>query len=434
MGVQGNPGKVMHFGDPTNLNATLANSAVPGQNTRMRFPLTKDQRPGDRRPQRKRLRPQANRYWRSLEALLRGAGITLNGPQQYDPQVHNERFCERALREGGLGLGESYVAEWWDCDQLDELACRVLTHNLLAETRNGWRARLSALQHRLFNLQTRHRAPLVARFHYDMDSSFFEQMLGPTMAYSCGYWRHAASLDQAQRDKHDLICRKLQIDQHDRVLDIGCGWGAFAKHAAETYGCRVIGITISQSQYDYAREFCAGLPVDIYLYDYRDEPLQSLGRFDKIASVGMFEHVGRKNHRSFMSTAHELLTNDGLFLLHAIGACDSTAGSGSWVERYIFPNSELPHLSDVVQAIKGLFVMEDWHNFGADYDRTLMSWHTNIERHKAAREFLNSRQMYRRWRYYLLTCAGTFRARSRTQLWQVVLSKRGVRDGYVSVR
>jgi cyclopropane-fatty-acyl-phospholipid synthase len=380
------------------------------------------------RPRSKDTRPK-----QAVEAFLRQAGVVVNGPNPWDIQVHDDRFYDWAFRGGDLGVGESYAAGWWDCERLDELAFRVLSQDLLANARVGWRTVVATLRRKLFNLQTRRRAAQVAEAHYDLSNDFFEQMLGPTMAYSCGYWRNATNLDQAQEDKHDLICRKLQITSHDRVLDIGCGWGAFARYAARKYGCHVTGITISERQRDYARQFCAGLPVDVLLHDYRDESLRAPGPFDKIVSVGMFEHVGRKNYRRFMTVAHDLLKDDGLFLLHAIGAT-KFSGIGTWVERYIFPNSELPYLSDIVRAIEGLFVMEDWQNFGAYYDKTLLAWHENLERHPAAREFLKARRLYRRWRYYLLTCAGVFRLRSRTQLWQVVLSKHGVRNGYVSVR
>jgi cyclopropane-fatty-acyl-phospholipid synthase len=397
------------------------------------YPSSDCRRAGARQYLRRWLRPRQTWQKQEVEAFLRQAGIVVNGPNPWDIQVHDDRFYDWAFRGGDLGAGESYVAGWWDCERLDELAFRVLSLDLLAHARVGWRTALATLKRRLFNLQTRRRVAWVAEAHYDLGNDFFEQMLGPTMAYSCGYWRHATSLDQAQEDKHDLICRKLQIDPHDRVLDIGCGWGAFARYAARKYGCHVTGITISGQQRDYARRFCAGLPVDVFLYDYRAEPLRALGPFDKIVSVGMFEHVGRKNHRRFMTTVHDLLADAGLFLLHTIGAT-SSSGIGTWVERYIFPNSELPYLSDIVPAIKGLFVMEDWQNFGAYYDRTLLAWHENLENHPAAREFLSAGRLYRRWRYYLLTCAGVFRLRNRTQLWQIILSKDGVRNGYVSVR
>jgi cyclopropane-fatty-acyl-phospholipid synthase len=203
-------------------------------------------RAGDEEFQRGLPWPGETRQKQAVEALLREVGVTIDGPNPWDIEVHDDRFYDWAFRGGDLGVGESYAAGWWDCERLDELACRVLSHDLLAHARTGWKTLLANLRHKLFNLQTRGRATQVAEAHYDMNNEFFEQMLGPTMVYSCGYWRHATDLDQAQEDKHDLICRKLQIDKHDRVLDIGCGWGAFARYAARKYGCHVTGITISE--------------------------------------------------------------------------------------------------------------------------------------------------------------------------------------------
>jgi cyclopropane-fatty-acyl-phospholipid synthase len=290
-------------------------------------------------PSRHRLvQPAEPRPKQKVRALLQQVGVTINGANPWDIQVHDERFYDRAVYEGDLGVGESYVAGWWDCERLDELAYRVISRDALAEARVGWRTAFATLRHKLFNLQVRSRAGQVAEAHYDLGNEFFETMLGPTMAYSCGYWRHATHLDQAQEAKHDLICRKLRLARHDRVLDIGCGWGAFAQYAARNYGCHVTGITISQPQCDYARKFCADLPVDAILCDYRDEPLRGMGPFDKIASVGMFEHVGRKNYRRFMTIVHDLLSEAGLLLLHSIGASPAsgmgTRGpSGCGVER-----------------------------------------------------------------------------------------------------
>jgi cyclopropane-fatty-acyl-phospholipid synthase len=368
-----------------------------------------------------------------LERILRKAGVELNGPNPWDIQVNDERLYDRILSHGDLGIGESYVNGWWDCPRIDELTCRILSHRLLEHVKNDWRMTLAAIRGRLFNLQTVRRAAEVAEKHYDLGNEFFETLLGPTMVYSCAYWKHTAHLDQAQHDKLELICQKLQLDKRDRVLDIGCGWGALARHVAQKYGCRVMGVTISQQQVDYATRLCKGLPVNVLLADYRAESLKPLGPFNKIVSVGMFEHVGSKNYRKFMETVHSLLTGEGLFLLHTIGTHRSAPGS-AWVKKYIFPNSEIPSFPNVAQAIDDLFIMEDWHNFGADYDKTLMAWYENFEKGVASRAFATDPTFRRTWRYYLLSCAGIFRARNVTQLWQVALSKNGVRYGYSSVR
>jgi cyclopropane-fatty-acyl-phospholipid synthase len=285
---------------------------------------------------------------RSIQTLLKEAGVAIDGPNPWDIHVRDERFYDAALRDGELGVGESYAAGWWDCEQLDELTGRILSHDLLRRVGRGWRTLWATFKHKLLNLQTENRATQVAWAHYDRSNEFFQQMLGPTMSYSCAYWRNADCLDKAQHDKHDLICRKLGVKKNDRVLDIGCGWGGFAKHAAQNYGCHVTGITISRAQHEFARGFCANLPVDIVFGDYRGDLLRSMGPFDKIVLIGMFEHVGGSNHRQCLAIAHELLKDDGLFLLQVIGGSTS-CGFGAWIDRYIFPNGELPKSPCAIQ-------------------------------------------------------------------------------------
>jgi cyclopropane-fatty-acyl-phospholipid synthase len=278
-------------------------------------------------------------------------------------------------------------------------------------------------------LQSKSRAKQVAYKHYDLDNDLFRVMLDKRMIYSCGYWRNASTLEEAQVAKLDLICKKLQLKPGLRLLDIGCGWGGLAKFAAEKYGVSVLGITISQQQAAYAREYCAHLPIEIRLQDYRDMH----GTFDRIVSVGMFEHVGHTNYKSFMDIAHRHLNNDGLFLLHTIGANEYYPISNEWTTKYIFPNGSLPTIAQIASVSEKLFVMEDWHNFGADYDNTLMAWHANFIRHWENLKKTYDERFFRMWNYYLLSCAGCFRARS-LELWQIVFSKNGVPGGYVAPR
>jgi cyclopropane-fatty-acyl-phospholipid synthase len=281
----------------------------------------------------------------------------------------------------------------------------------------------------LWNQQSRGRAAQVARRHYDLGNGLFRAMLDSRAIYSCGYWRDAQTLDQAQEAKLDLVARKLALEPGMRVLDVGCGWGGAARFLAERYRVEVVGVTISREQARFASEMCRGLPVTIELRDYRAID----GRYDRAYSLGMFEHVGWRNYRAFLTALREHLDPDGLFLLHTIGALVSARYGDGWVGRYIFPNSMLPSAAQIAAASEGRFVLEDWHNFGADYDATLMAWHRNFER-AWPRLAGRYRERFRRaWRYYLLTSAGGFRAR-RNQLWQIVLSPRGVPGGYASVR
>lgn len=362
------------------------------------------------------------------EQLLARAGVRLNGDRPWDMRIHHPGTIARVMAQGSLGLGDSYVEGWWDSEQLDEFFARVLSAGLDGEV--GWRARAWPwLRARLFNLQSHLRAGQVARVHYDLDGDVFERMLGPTMAYSCGYWAHARSLDEAQRDKLDLVCRKLGLAHGMSLLDIGCGWGSLMRHAAEHYGAQVTGLTISREQARWVQERHRGLPMRVELMDYRVFNQDGSQRFDRVASIGMFEHVGHKNHEAFFEVIGRSLSADGLALLHTIGKNHAGGETDAWIDRRIFPNGALPSASELACSAERYFVIEDWHNFGADYDRTLMAWHERFEAAWPSLKRRHDERFRRLWRYYLLSCAGTFRARS-NQLWQLVLSPGGVPGGY----
>jgi len=368
------------------------------------------------------------RFQEKLNELLQTADVKLNGSRAWDIQVHDERFYRRILAGGSLAAGEAYMDGWWDSQALDELFERLLRAHLdkKIKARDWW---WDALVARVFNLQKPSRAFQVGKRHYDMGNDLFRIMLDERMIYSCGYWADASSVDEAQEAKLDLVCRKLQLKPGMKVLDIGCGWGGAARFAAERYNVEVVGITVSEQQANFAREYCRGLPVDIRLQDYRDMN----EKFDRIFSVGMFEHVGYKNYRTYMKKVRALLKSEGLFLLHTIGENRSVTRNDPWIAKYIFPNSMLPSASQITSAAEDLFVIEDWHNFGVDYDKTLMAWHHNFEKGWPLLKERYDERFYRMWRYYLLMCAGVFRARS-NQLWQLVLSPEGIKSGYVAPR
>ncbi|TCJ16347.1 cyclopropane fatty acyl phospholipid synthase [Parasulfuritortus cantonensis] len=366
-----------------------------------------------------------------LRELAAMAGVRFNGDRPWDIRVHDMDVYRRILSHGSLGFGEAYMDGLWDCDRLDQLFHRLLAADVDCRL-GGWaRVRLLGeyLRHGLFNLQSARRAFQVGEQHYDIGNDVFEAMLDSSMAYSCAYWQRADTLAQAQHDKLDLICRKLELKPGERVLEIGCGWGSLARFAAEHYGVEVLGVTVSKAQRELALKRCAGLPVRIDLMDYRDIE----GRFDKVVSVGMFEHVGQKNYATYFDVARRVLDDDGLFLLHTIGSHVSVGRTDPWIDKYIFPNGKLPSARELAQAVEGRFVVEDWHNFGTDYDRTLMAWWANFERAWPDLAGKYGERFRRMWKYYLLSCAGFFRARQ-GQLWQLVLSKRERRPVYRSVR
>lgn len=363
-----------------------------------------------------------------LRILLAQAGIALNGKAPTDITVNDEGLYNRIFADGSIAVGESYMDGWWDCEDLAGLFSKIFRSDAdkaVAGAGIFWHV----LMARIINQQSHWHALKSARDIYDIGNDLYLAMLGPTMSYTCGYWKNAANLDEAQEAKFDLICRKLGFKPGDRVLDIGCGWGNFLAFAAKKYGIYGIGVTVSWEQLEFARKTVLGLDVEIRFNDYRDVN----GQFDHIVSVGMLEHVGPKNYRTYFEKVHELLKNDGLFLLHTIGLQKSRYHGEPWLCKYIFPNSVVPSVEQMEKVTRGLFVLEDWHNFGADYSKTLVAWYENFVRAWPDLKTDYGERFFRMWRYYLLSTAGSFRAR-RTQLWQIVLSKKGVLGGYQSVR
>lgn len=365
---------------------------------------------------------------KKIQNLLDLADIKINGDRDSDIQVHDDRLYRRVLLGGSLALGESYMDGWWDAKALDKFFYKVLDAKLNKKI-SSLPALPGLLKSKALNLQNKVRARIVGEQHYDVGNNLFKEMLDKRMVYSCGYWKDAQNLDDAQEAKMELICQKIKIEEGMTVLDIGCGWGSFAKYAAEKYQARVVGITISKEQVKLAEKLCKNLPVEIRLQDYRDVK----EKFDRVVSVGMFEHVGKKNYRKYMQVVYDRLKDGGLFLLHTIGGNKSVTAIDPWLNKYIFPNAMLPSVKQIGKAAENLFVLEDWHSFGSDYDRTAMAWHENfINKWGKIKENYDDR-FYRMWTYYLLRCAGVFRSR-KYQLWQIVYSKDGVPDGYTSIR
>jgi cyclopropane-fatty-acyl-phospholipid synthase len=354
----------------------------------------------------------------TVENLLALADVKVNGKRPFDIQVHDDRFYGRVLAQSELGLGESYMDGWWDVKRLDQFIERFLTANVRQKMHVTLPVMRTAVIAALRNQQTVKRARRNAGHHYNIGNDLYERMLDKRMIYSCGYWQKAANLDEAQEAKLDLICRKLYLKKGMTLLDIGCGWGGFAEYAAQKYGVKITGITPAAEQVKIARKRTKSLPVTILKKDYR----HMTGKFDRIVSIGMLEHVGHKNYQKFFSKCKSMLNDNGLMLHHTIGSLNSVNSTGPWMDKYIFPGGVLPSLEQIGRAVGDKFVIEDLHNFGPDYDKTLMAWHANFVKHYPEISDKYDERFYRMWNFYLLVCAGSFRARN-IQLWQIVMRK-----------
>ena len=355
-----------------------------------------------------------------VRALLDSIGVSVNGDKPYDIQVHDSRVYRRILSDGALGLGESYMDGWWDCDNLDQFLDQILRANLRDQVARNWKFSWYFLRSKLLNLQNRNRAYQVGEQHYDTGNDLFQAMLDKRMNYTCGYWKNAKNLDEAQDAKLELVCQKIDLQPDMSILELGCGFGAFAGYAAEKYGAHVTGLTVSKEQVAYGMQRYKGLPVTLKLEDYRSVT----GQFDRVISIGIMEHVGYKNYHTYMEVVDRTLKEDGIAFIHTIGSNESVTAANAWSTKYIFPNGMLPSIAQLGKAMEGSFVMEDWHNFGPDYDKTLLAWNDNFEKAWPDLQEKYGERFRRMWRYYLLSAAAGFRSRD-AQLWQIVMTRTG---------
>lgn len=362
-----------------------------------------------------------------IQSLLSHADVKINGDRPWDLQVLDERFYNRVLSEGALGLGESYMDGDWESKEMDVMFDRIIRADLESKVQ-PLKMLLPVAKAWVVNKQRKSKAFDIGEHHYDIGNDMYERMLDKRMTYTCGYWREAETLEQAQEAKLDLICRKIGLKKGDTVLDIGCGWGSFLGYAAEKYGVKGTGITVSKEQIQLAKVKYSHLDIEFRYQDYRD--LNE--KFDHIVSVGMFEHVGPKNYETYMKIASQCLKDDGLFLLHTIGTNHTKTAIDPWTDKYIFPGGKLPTLEQVAKSSEHHFYLRDLHNFGGDYDTTLLAWYENFKASWPELEGYDER-FYRMWRFFLLSAAGAFRA-NRNTLWQFVFSKKSYSSLYDSVR
>lgn len=370
---------------------------------------------------------------KTIQKLAKLADIDLDR----DVIIHDKNIYKRVIKDGSLGLGETYMEGLWDTEKLDEIFYKIGKAKIESSD-ISWRDKINLIYEWIkstifsYNPQSVDKSKEVALQHYNLNNELYEKMLDPLMIYSCGYWKNANNLEEAQINKCDLIARKLYLKPGMRVLDIGCGFGSLSKFLHDNYGVKVVGITNSEEQYGYAIKNRGNRNIKYILDDYRNIGKYNKGKlYDRIVSVGMFEHVGTDNYKKFFEIADKNLKLDGIFLLHTIGGNKETKRGDRWMTKYIFPNSVLPTLKQIIETSRDKFIIEDVHNFGPHYDKTLQAWWHNFDK-----TFKGKRNgtFYRMWKYYLLSSAGTFRARS-IQLYQIILTKKTNRnEEYQSVR
>ncbi|EAS66080.1 cyclopropane fatty acyl phospholipid synthase [Photobacterium angustum] len=361
--------------------------------------------------------------------LLNQADIKINGDRPWDIIVNDDKLFDNILSQGTIAFGEGYMDHLWDCQRIDILVSKLLRANIEEKLSGTDKFKIAAKIgvskiKNLINHQSLSRVKEDVPFHYDIGNDLYTNMLDDRMAYTCAYWKGAKNLNEAQENKMELICRKLDLKPGMRLLDIGCGWSSFMNYAAEKHGVICDGLTLSQEQMKLGQKIAdnKGLPVRIILEDYREyQPVQ---QYDRIVSIGMIEHVGPENYNEFFDCANKFLKDDGIFLLHTIGSPVSVTQTDPWINKYIFPNGVVPSIAQLSSALEGKMNIEDVHNFGPDYDLTLMAWCENFERnwHKISDQY--NERFYRMWRYYLLSCAGAFRSRD-LNLLQFSLTKNG---------
>ena len=368
-------------------------------------------------------------YREKIQELLSTVDIQLDGSRPWDLQVKNNQLFGRILGQGSLGLGEAYMEGWWDCEDLDGMFYRIIRSDIRSKV-TTLKDKLFYIQAHLVNRQKGKRAFEVGEQHYDVGNDLYERMLDKNMIYTCGYWQDAKDLDEAQEHKLELVCRKLKLEPGMRVLDIGCGWGGAARYMAKHYDVEVVGVSVSKEQVNLANEKAKaeGVNANFIYQDYRDVNEQ----FDRIYSLGMFEHVGFKNYQEYFEVSNRCLKEGGLFLLHTIGHWKTSPKVDPWIERYIFPNSILPSSELISKHTASLFSIEDWHNFGLDYVTTLEAWDKNSK--EAWADLPNyDEEFQRKWHYYLMCCSAAFQS-YRNHLWQIVLSKGEQKEPYKAVR
>lgn len=347
-------------------------------------------------------------------------------------QVVDKSAWYDIITKQNLGIAESYMHGKVEIDLVPFFT------TLLNGTAIGTRRKETSFVHvidalnapmqlsaRLFNQQTRERSTRVTKQHYDAGNDLYEVMLGPSMSYTCAYWRNANNLDEAQTAKFDLVRRKLELRPGMKVVDLGMGWGTAAAYMHQHGNVDVTGVSLSEEQVKWAQAHLVKPGLRFIFSDYRDhcDDPEYAGAYDRVYSIGMLEHVGFHNHWSFFKCIKKLLKPDGLAVVHTIGEPDPVPVMDPFLDTYIFPGAVIPALSGLTSAFENDFILEDFQNFGHDYSKTLAAWHINAQKFFEKNPGAYSQEFQRMWNYYLKICEVLFDLRI-NQLWHFVLSPR----------
>lgn len=338
------------------------------------------------------------------------------------------------ITKGNLGIAEAYMHNKLKVDPLP-FFISVLNDTSIGTRRKEGTDYLGMVMQAvalptdlmglLTNQQTRELSSRVTKQHYDAGNDLYEKMLGPSMSYTCAYWKDAKNLDEAQFNKMDLIRRKLELQPGMKVAELGMGWGTAANHMHKYGNVDVTGVSLSEQQVKWAQENLAKEGLRFIWSDYRDhcEDPKHMHTYDRVYSIGMLEHVGYKNYAPFFKCIKALLKPDGLAVVHSIGEPDFVSASDPFLDKYIFPGAVIPAMSTITAGFENDFILEDWQNFGFDYSLTLAAWNENANVFFKENPDKYTPEFQRMWEYYLKMCEALFVTRI-NQLWHFVLSPR----------
>ena len=337
--------------------------------------------------------------------------------------VYDHNMFNQFALKGEVGLSEAYMNGEWDAKDVEYVVSIFLKNDtviLKNLKKNSMRFIWAEIKANISNLRTNtiESSRRNIAHHYDAGNDLYSKMLGKHMQYTCAYFhKPQMSLDDAQYAKMELIAKKLQLEPGMKVLDIGCGFGAMAYHLAFNYGAKILGVTLSKEQQKYAKEHYSHKNLEILVKDYRHVE----GTFDRVYSVGMFEHVGRKNYKEYYDKCYDLLTENGIMMIHTISTTQRKWNHNTFIGTYIFPQFELPHIESFGKGYTDRWHLEDLQTFGLSYAKTLRAWNDNIGNWEGLEKY--DVQFRRMWKLYLLGCAALFQNRD-TSLWQVVYTKK----------